>query len=156
MVKKKNLLASAGDTSSIPGSGRSFGGGNSNPLQYSSLENPMDRGVRQATVHGVTESDSTGQLSMNTQSYTSHRRFSKTLWIYIFKPDLSHELFAHVANCPRNLPPKVLEPQTVDSGGVFWSVSSSSYEMNKLGRLPSRVASASLSQTGLQTLSLFS
>ena len=38
---------------SIPGSGRSPGGGNGNPLQYSGLENPMDRGVWQAIVHGV-------------------------------------------------------------------------------------------------------
>ena len=94
------------------------------------------------------ESDSTGQLSTNVPSYTSHRRFSKTLWIYIFKPDLSHELFAHVANYPHNLPPEVLEPQTVDSGGVLWSLSSRSYEMHKLSRLPSRAASASLSQLG--------
>ena len=39
----KNLLASAGDTGSIPGLGRSPGEGNGNPLQYSCLENPMDR-----------------------------------------------------------------------------------------------------------------
>ena len=52
----KNLPANAGYLSSIPGSGRSFGGGNGNPLQYSCLENPMDRGVRQATVYGVTKS----------------------------------------------------------------------------------------------------
>ena len=38
----------------VPGSGRSPGGGNANPLQYSCLENPMDRGAWQATVHGVT------------------------------------------------------------------------------------------------------
>ena len=38
---------------SVPGLGRSPGEGNSNPLQYSCLENPMDRGVWQATVHGV-------------------------------------------------------------------------------------------------------
>ena len=38
----------------IPGWGRSPGEGNSNPLQYSCLENPMDRGALQATVHGVT------------------------------------------------------------------------------------------------------
>jgi len=44
-----------GDTSSIPGSGRSPGEGNGNPLQYSCLKNPMDRGAWQATVHlGVT------------------------------------------------------------------------------------------------------
>ena len=41
------------DWGSIPGSGRSPGGGNGNPLQYSCLENPMDRGACQATVHGV-------------------------------------------------------------------------------------------------------
>ena len=40
---------------SIPGSGRSSGGGYGNPLQYSCLENPMDRGAWQATVHGVTK-----------------------------------------------------------------------------------------------------
>ena len=55
----KNPPASAGnaeDSGSIPGSGRSLGEGNGNPLQYSCLENPMDRGVWQAIVHGVTKS----------------------------------------------------------------------------------------------------
>ena len=42
-----------GDLGSIPGSGRSPGGGHENPLQYSCLENPMDRGAWQATVHRV-------------------------------------------------------------------------------------------------------
>ena len=46
----------AGDASSIPGSGRSPGGGHGNPLQYSCLENPTDKGAWQATVHGVTKS----------------------------------------------------------------------------------------------------
>ena len=50
----KNLLANAGDVGSIPGSGRSPGGGNGNPLQDSCLGNPMDRGAWQATAHGVT------------------------------------------------------------------------------------------------------
>ena len=45
-----------GDLGSIPGLGRSFEGGNSNPLQYTCLENPMDRGAWQATVHGVSKS----------------------------------------------------------------------------------------------------
>ena len=49
----KNLLADAGDASSIPGSGRPPGVGNGNPLQYSCLGNPMDRGAWQAAVHGV-------------------------------------------------------------------------------------------------------
>ena len=43
-----------GDLSLIPGSGSSPGEGNGNPCQYSCLENPMDRGAWQATVHGVT------------------------------------------------------------------------------------------------------
>ena len=46
----------ARDLGSIPGSGRAPGEGNGNPLQYSCLENPMDRGAWQATVHGVTKS----------------------------------------------------------------------------------------------------
>ena len=48
----KNLPASEGDVGS-PGSGRSAGRGNGNPVQYACLENPMDRGAWQATVHGV-------------------------------------------------------------------------------------------------------
>ena len=58
----KNLPANAGDTGdagSIPGSTRSPGGGNGNPLQYSCLENFMDRGAWQATVHWVTKSQDT-------------------------------------------------------------------------------------------------
>ena len=49
----KNPPAIAGDVGLIPGSGRSPGEGNGNPLQYSCLENPMDRGAWQATVHGI-------------------------------------------------------------------------------------------------------
>ena len=49
----KESACSVGDPGSIPGPGRSPGEGNSNPLQYSCLENPMDRGTWQATVHGV-------------------------------------------------------------------------------------------------------
>ena len=54
----KNPPASAGDMrdeGSIPGLGRSPGEGHGNPLQYCSLENPMDRKARWATVHGVTK-----------------------------------------------------------------------------------------------------
>jgi len=55
----KNLLPNAGDIrnmGSIPGSGRSPGGGNGNLLQYFCLENPMDRGAWWATVHRVAKS----------------------------------------------------------------------------------------------------
>ena len=51
-----------GDLGSVPGSGRSPGEGNGNPLQYSYLENPMDGGTWQATVHGVAKSQMTEQL----------------------------------------------------------------------------------------------
>ena len=50
----KESACNAGDLGSIPRSGRSPGGGNGNPLQYPCLENPIDRGAWQATVHGVT------------------------------------------------------------------------------------------------------
>ena len=52
----KNLPTNAGDSGGILGSGRSPRGGNSNPLQYSCLENPMGRGAWRATVHGVAKS----------------------------------------------------------------------------------------------------
>ena len=56
MLVVRKLPASAGDIRDlglIPGSGRFPGGGHGNPLQYSCLENPMDRGAWQATVHRV-------------------------------------------------------------------------------------------------------
>ena len=52
----KEPACNAGDPGSISGSGRSPGEESDYPLQYSSLENPMDRGVWQATVHGVAKS----------------------------------------------------------------------------------------------------
>ena len=61
-LKVKNLPANAGDIrdmDSIPESGRSPGEGHGNPLQYSFLENPMERGTWQATIHGVVQSDTT-------------------------------------------------------------------------------------------------
>ena len=50
----KNLPANVGDAGSVPGLGRCPGEGNGNPLQYSCLENPMDREARWATDYGVT------------------------------------------------------------------------------------------------------
>ena len=60
----KNPPANAGDEGSVPGLGRSSGGGNGNPFHYSCLGNSMDRGAWWATVHGDTESqDTIEQLS---------------------------------------------------------------------------------------------
>ena len=72
----KNLPASVGDereVSSIPGSGRSPGGGHGNPVQYSCLENPIGRGAWRATVHraGHEESDMT-EATQHIQVYTNN------------------------------------------------------------------------------------
>ena len=66
----KNPPANAGDTGLIPWSGRFPGEGNGNPLQYSCLKNPMDRGAWQATVCGVTELDMTEVLTIH---FSLHR-----------------------------------------------------------------------------------
>ena len=60
---------------SIPGPGRSPGGGHGNPLQYSCLENPMDRGAWRATVHGVTQSH-TRQKRLSTHAHVRFKRSS--------------------------------------------------------------------------------
>ena len=75
----KNQPANAGDLRDrgsivgIPGSGRSPGGGNGNPLQYSCLENPMDRGAWWATVRGVTKS----QTHLNNSARMHTRNITK-------------------------------------------------------------------------------
>ena len=65
----KNSPANSGDMrdpGSIPGSGRSPGGGHGNPLQYSCLKNPVDRGALWATVHGIAQSNMTKVMRMRT------------------------------------------------------------------------------------------
>ena len=88
----KNLIASAGDVrdvGSILRLGRSPGGGHGNPLQYSCLENPMDREAWQATVHGVAESRTRlkqlrRHAHMTIQAsfglWVHHRQGPKSLW----------------------------------------------------------------------------
>ena len=60
----KYLSANAGDSGLIPGLGKSLGGGNGNPLRYSCLGNPRDRGAWRATVHGVTKKSDTDSLEI--------------------------------------------------------------------------------------------
>ena len=74
----KESTCNAGDTEDaglIPGSGRSPGGGHSNPVQYSCLENPIDRGAWRTTIHGVAKS----WLQLKGLSTHTH-----TLYIYIY------------------------------------------------------------------------
>ena len=68
IVKKKVSAYNAGDLGSIPGSGRYPREGNGNPLQYSCLENSMDRGAWQAIAHGLAKS----QTQLSDCAYT-HR-----------------------------------------------------------------------------------
>ena len=79
----ENLPANAGDMrdeGSIPGSGRSSGGGHGNPLQYSCLENPMDRGPWWAAVHWITKSETQWkQLSMHYMLIIVIQRYTVTL-----------------------------------------------------------------------------
>ena len=79
----KNPSANAGearDTVSIPGSGRSPGGGNDNLLQYSCLRNPMDRGAWQIAVHGVAKS----QAWLNTHEVKNMKKYSEELYTNTF------------------------------------------------------------------------
>ena len=87
----KNPLTNAGNirhVGLIPGSGRSPGGGHGHPLQYSCLENPMDRGSWRATVHRITKSH-TQRLSIHTHAHVnciSIKLGGKT-WLYIYKKE---------------------------------------------------------------------
>ena len=107
----KNLPANAGDirdVGSIPGSGRSPGGRHGNPLHYSCLENCMDRGAWQATVHRVAKSQTRlKQLYTHTHravtqlhvrcmlSCSSHILLFATVWTIVHQPadgNCSHEI----------------------------------------------------------------
>ena len=72
-------VGAAGDASSIPGLGRSPGGGHGNPLQYSCQDNPMDRGTSSAAVHGVAkELDTTESARTHTHTHTHRLTYTPT------------------------------------------------------------------------------
>ena len=95
----KNLPANAGDIrdlGSVPGWGRSPGGGHGNPLQNSCLENPMDRGAWQYTVHGVTNSGT--QL----KQLSTHRR-AFCLWGLHYSLRCSWRPFIYLSQFPHRV-----------------------------------------------------
>ena len=96
----KNLPANAGDIrdpGSIPGLGKSPGGGHDNPLQHSCLENPMDRGTWQAIVPRVTKSQTRlKQLSMHINGYKVSSQGNETVLKLIV---MVMQLCEHTENC---------------------------------------------------------
>ena len=89
----KEFASNAGDPGLTPGSGSSPGGGNGNPLQYSCLGNPMDRGAWRATVRGVAESNMT-ELLMNTHRRRDHSGGQGK--VVAFLPSVGWEIVAGV------------------------------------------------------------
>ena len=84
----KNLLAIVGDTGdmgSIPELGRCLGGGNGNPLQYSCLENLMDRGAWWATIHEVTKSQIMTEHEDDDHSYLFNISSNKIFLVFLTK-----------------------------------------------------------------------
>ena len=75
----KASACNAGDLGSIPGLGRSPGEGDGNPLQYSCLENPMDREVRWATVYGVAKSRTQLSDFTFTFSFSLHTKINSKI-----------------------------------------------------------------------------
>ena len=109
----------AGDRSSIPGLGRSPGGGHGNPVQYSCLQNPMDRGAWQATVHGVTKSRTwLKQLSIHASTCWQSSKFclqpgphTITLDPYVQQP-IGHLHWMTHRDLKFNVPKPLLPPKT--------------------------------------------
>ena len=83
----KNPPANAGDTDSIPGSGRSSGEGNGNPLQNSCLGNVMDRGAWHAAVHGITKSQTrlSDWITTPPPYLTAGKTIALTIGIFVSK-----------------------------------------------------------------------
>ena len=79
-LRGKESACNAGRSGLIPGLGRSPGEGNGNPLQYSCLENSMDRGAWQATIHGVTKS----RTWLSEFYFTSVWRIQLKIWPFAF------------------------------------------------------------------------
>ena len=80
--KSTSNVGATGDVGSIPGLGRSPGGAHGNPLQFSCLENPMDRGASWVTVHQITQSQTQlRQLSMHAQSTLNSAQCYVSYWM---------------------------------------------------------------------------
>ena len=109
----ENLPANAGDSSSIPGSGRSPGEGNGNPLQYSCLENSMERGGWWTTIHEVTkESDH----DLATQQQQNNFIFTKYNIRFCFSSDVCKLIYNYCRDFPSSPVVKTLPSDVGDVG----------------------------------------
>ena len=109
VLSHKELACNAGDTGSIPGSGRSPREGNGNPLQYSCLGNPMDRGAWRATIMGlqrvrhnlVTKQQHTNSITKDSFPFTAKISVKIILQFYSFQRlcyDLCSKVSLYVLN----------------------------------------------------------
>ena len=131
-------VCNVGDPVSIPGSGRSPGEGNGNPLQHSCLGNPMDRGAWWATVHGVTKSQKQlkqlrwGYTHIITHTHSAHRHphtqsfphnpptfTCAVIPTYSPSPTSNHTLTTHSCSCNYTHTPSCLQSCT-ESHAYAW------------------------------------
>ena len=83
---QEESACNSGDPGSIPGLGRSPGEGNGYPLQYSCLENPMDRGACQATIHWVAKSQTTTEkLTLSLRRKTRHLKLRNIVLLCVWE-----------------------------------------------------------------------
>ena len=104
LLSGKESTCNAGDLGLIPGSGRSPGGGHGKPLQYSCLDNPMDRGAWWATVHGPqrVRHDRSDDLAHSHHQclLQDHECFGCTFMIHTASPHKDVSNIKHVLDCP--------------------------------------------------------
>ena len=106
----KESACNAGNEGSMPGSGRSPGGGHSNPLQYPCLENPVDRGALWATVHSVSRNQAQAEVTGHTHTHWGQEDKSG-----IQHPILPCPVFKSLGNCTKPIQTRLL-------GGLVFSV----------------------------------
>ena len=117
----KNLTAKAGDAGSIPGSGKFPGERNGNPVQYSCLENPMDRRAWRAAIHEVAKSQT--RLSVHTHSHWSQRK-ERVLMENLIRPLVRNSIlrFIHYPPPPWNPLVLFLSAHSLSSGNESYYI----------------------------------